>query len=43
MVRLPDSGTAENQVDDSDVDRGDCSSVRRFDHHKQCDCLLFGK
>jgi hypothetical protein len=42
-VYLPNSGTAQNQVNDGDVDGGDCSSVTGLNHHKQCDCLLLSK
>ena len=43
MLYVPDSGAAQDQVDDGDVDGGDGGSVGVLDDHQQRHRLLFGK
>ena len=43
MLYVPDSGAAQDQVDDGDVDGGDGGSVGVLDDHQQRHSLLFGK
>ena len=43
FIYVPDSGAAQDQVDDGDVDGGDGGSVGVLDDHQQRHRLLFGK